>query len=53
MKHILDVYQELEVTFSWQEKDVMILDNILVAHARNPFKGLRKLFVSIGDMNVF
>ncbi|HVF55943.1 MAG TPA: condensation domain-containing protein, partial [Pyrinomonadaceae bacterium] len=50
MKHILGVYQQLEVSFAWQRGDILMLDNLLTAHARNPFAGERQLLVAIGDM---
>lgn len=50
MHEILRVYQELEVSFPWERGDVMLLDNILAAHARNPFRGERELLVAMGDM---
>ncbi|MFF3767585.1 amino acid adenylation domain-containing protein [Streptomyces sp. NPDC001922] len=50
MARICDVYQDLEVAFPWQRGDVMLLDNILTAHARNPFRGDRELLVAMGDM---
>ncbi len=50
MREILDAYEELEVVFPWQKGDVVMLDNMLVAHARNPFAGKRKLLVSMGEM---
>lgn len=50
MHEILRVYQELEVSFPWERGDVMLLDNILVAHARNPFRGERELLVAMGGM---
>ena len=50
MREILRVYQELEVSFPWERGDVMLLDNILAAHARNPFRGERELLVAMGDM---
>ena len=49
MDHILAVYRKLEVTFRWQQKDVLLVDNVLTAHARNPFTGPRKLFVALGN----
>ena len=48
--HLRDVYQGLESSFRWQRGDVMLLDNILVAHARNAFVGERKLLVAMGEM---
>jgi alpha-ketoglutarate-dependent taurine dioxygenase len=53
MAEICAVYQELEVSFPWQKGDVLVLDNQLTAHARNPFVGERKLFVAMGDMASF
>lgn len=50
MKEILAVYEKLEVSFSWRRNDIMLLDNLLTAHARNPFVGERKLLVAMGEM---
>ncbi|WPB94566.1 TauD/TfdA family dioxygenase [Streptomyces malaysiensis] len=50
MAEICRVYAELEVCFPWERGDVLVLDNILVAHARNPFRGPRELLVAMGDM---
>ncbi len=50
MKEILAVYEKLEVSFSWRRNDIMMLDNLLTAHARNPFAGERKLLVAMGEM---
>jgi len=50
MQAILDVYARLEVVFPWQKGDVVLVDNVLVAHGRNPFRGERKILVALGDM---
>ena len=50
IEHIREVYQGLESSFCWKTGDIMLLDNMLAAHARNPFSGERKLLVSMGDM---
>jgi len=50
MKEILSVYEKLEVSFSWRRNDIMLLDNLLTAHARNSFAGERKLLVAMGEM---
>lgn len=50
MHEICSVYQDLEVAFPWRAGDIMMLDNMLVAHARNPFVGERKLCVALGEM---
>jgi alpha-ketoglutarate-dependent taurine dioxygenase len=50
MEHILEIYQQLEVSFPWRHADILLLDNLLTAHARNRFDGERRLLVAMGDM---
>ncbi|MEV8034968.1 TauD/TfdA family dioxygenase [Streptomyces sp. NPDC086182] len=50
MAEICRVYAELEVCFPWEKGAVLVLDNILIAHARNPFSGPRELLVAMGDL---
>lgn len=37
------------ITFPWQTGDVVMLDNMLTAHARTPFKGPRKVIVAMAE----
>jgi len=53
MEEILAVYERLEVSFAWRRGDVVLLDNVLTAHARNPFLGERKILVALGEMKSF
>ncbi|HVR98011.1 MAG TPA: amino acid adenylation domain-containing protein [Thermoanaerobaculia bacterium] len=50
MEVIGETYWRLAASFPWQKGDVIMLDNMLVAHARNPFVGTRKIVVAMGDM---
>ncbi len=50
MQRIGDLYEECAVRFDWQKGDAILLDNMLVAHARDPFEGPRKIVVAMGDM---
>jgi alpha-ketoglutarate-dependent taurine dioxygenase len=47
---VTEVYWQLSTAFAWREGDILMLDNMLVAHARNPFRGSRKIVVAMGDM---
>jgi alpha-ketoglutarate-dependent taurine dioxygenase len=38
-----------EVRFEWREGDVLMLDNMLVAHGRRPFRGARRVVVAMAD----
>lgn len=53
MAEICEVYQKLEVSFPWQQGDVLVLDNLLTAHGRNPYVGERKLLVAMGELMSF
>lgn len=47
--HLLELYEDEAVDFVWQNGDMLICDNMLVAHARRPFTGARKIIVGMGD----
>jgi alpha-ketoglutarate-dependent taurine dioxygenase len=47
---ILALYWDLAVSAPWEEGDVVMLDNMLVAHARTPYEGPRKILVAMGEM---
>ncbi|WP_025214734.1 non-ribosomal peptide synthase/polyketide synthase [Pseudomonas brassicacearum] len=50
MARIGELYEACAVRFDWHKGDVILLDNMLVAHARDPFEGPRKIVVAMGDM---
>ncbi|MBS0186125.1 MAG: TauD/TfdA family dioxygenase [Proteobacteria bacterium] len=48
LEKIRDVYDKESIIFKWQKGDLMVLDNILMAHGRNPYSGERKIAVAMG-----
>jgi hypothetical protein len=50
IRYLTDLYDGLAVSFAWQERDLLMLNNMLVAHSRNPFTGPRKIVVALGAM---
>jgi len=50
MDHVGEIYEKHAVRFQWKEGDMITLDNMLTAHARDPYTGPRKIIVALGDM---
>lgn len=49
LESLPDIYARESRAFPWQAGDVLLLDNMLVAHSRRPFKGPRRIVVGLGD----
>lgn len=47
--HVRQVLRDHAVAFPWQRGDLIILDNYRVSHGRLPYKGDRKILVSMGN----
>ncbi|MDZ7994279.1 MAG: non-ribosomal peptide synthetase [Nostoc sp. EfeVER01] len=47
---INEVYQQSQTSFPWEQGDILMLDNMLTAHGRNPYVGSRKIVVAMGEM---
>lgn len=46
---VRDVLDRHKIVFPWRAGDVAMLDNMLTAHAREPFKGPRKVIVAMAE----
>ncbi|GHO70207.1 syrP protein [Ktedonobacter sp. SOSP1-52] len=47
---ISELYEKMAVRFQWQANDILMLDNMMIAHARDPFEGNRKILVAMADI---
>jgi alpha-ketoglutarate-dependent taurine dioxygenase len=47
LQTIRRAYVQEMVSFRWRQRDLLLLDNMLVAHARSSFKGPRKILVAM------
>jgi alpha-ketoglutarate-dependent taurine dioxygenase len=50
MQEVGEIYRSTSVAFPWQPGDVLMVNNMLVAHSRNPYVGDRKILVAMGEM---
>ncbi len=50
MDHVGEIYERHAVRFQWEVGDLVSLDNMIVAHARDPYVGPRKVVVALGDL---
>lgn len=49
LEEIRAAYRRTQIIFDWQAGDVLMLDNMLYAHGRNPFEGERRVLVAMAD----
>lgn len=49
LEEIRRVYNEEMIVFPWEKGDLIVLDNMLVAHGRTSYKGKRKVLVGMTE----
>jgi alpha-ketoglutarate-dependent taurine dioxygenase len=49
IEEIREAYRRETVSFAWQKGDILMLDNMLVAHGRNPYTGSRRILVAMAE----
>jgi alpha-ketoglutarate-dependent taurine dioxygenase len=49
MEHLREAYRRETVSFLWQKGDLLMLDNMMVAHGRSPFSGPRRVLVGMAE----
>ncbi|PMB52382.1 non-ribosomal peptide synthetase [Fischerella thermalis CCMEE 5201] len=46
---IREIYQQEMIIYPWQKGDILMLDNMLIAHGRKPYSGTRKILTAMGE----
>lgn len=49
VEHINEAYRKETIAFPWQTGDLLVLDNMLIAHGRNSYKGERRILANLGN----
>jgi hypothetical protein len=47
--YLMAAYESETLIWKWQRGDVLLLDNMLVAHSRMPFTGKRRVLTGMAD----
>jgi alpha-ketoglutarate-dependent taurine dioxygenase len=51
LDEIRSVYRRSAVIFPWRQRDILMLDNFLASHGREPFVGPRKILVAMAEQH--
>ncbi len=51
VEEIGQAYKQAEMVLPWKHEDVRLLDNMLMAHARRPYQGDRRILVAMGNLH--
>jgi alpha-ketoglutarate-dependent taurine dioxygenase len=50
LESIREAYRRASVAFPWQQRDLLLIDNMLVSHSREPYRGARKVLVAMAEL---
>jgi alpha-ketoglutarate-dependent taurine dioxygenase len=49
MKHLRETYRAARLRFDWQREDLVVIDNMLTAHGREPYSGPRRIAIAMAE----
>ena len=49
IEEIREAFKQASVAFPWQARDILMLDNMSIAHGRTPYSGTRKVVVAMAE----
>ena len=53
MDHLRHAYLREKVVFPWQQFDVLMVDNMLASHGREPYSGERRIVTGMADPRIW
>jgi alpha-ketoglutarate-dependent taurine dioxygenase len=51
MDHLRECYRAARTRFDWERDDVLVVENMLAAHGREPFTGSRRIAVAMAELH--
>jgi alpha-ketoglutarate-dependent taurine dioxygenase len=48
-KHLQEAYRAARTRFDWQTNDILVIDNMLTAHGREPYTGARRIAIAMAE----
>jgi alpha-ketoglutarate-dependent taurine dioxygenase len=51
LHEIREAYEQSAVRFPWRQRDVLLIDNMLTSHGREPFAGPRRVVVAMTELH--
>ena len=51
LDEIREAYRQAACRFPWQQRDLLLIDNMLVSHGREPFTGPRNILVAMAELS--
>jgi amino acid adenylation domain-containing protein len=49
IEEIREAFKQASTAFPWQSRDILMLDNMAIAHGRTPYSGPRKVVVAMAE----
>jgi hypothetical protein len=50
LEEIREAYRQVAISFAWQKRDLLLIDNVLTSHSRQPYEGERKILVAMAEL---
>ena len=51
LEQIREAHRKTVTRFDWREGDILLIDNMLTSHSREPFSGPRKIVVAMAELS--
>jgi len=51
LEQVRQAYRQTAARFDWRGGDILLIDNMLTSHAREPFSGARKIAVAMAELH--